>query len=353
MKLLVTGATGFLGRYIVAEAMRRGHEVRAQVRPASNVAGLNWDTHPRLEMVRADLRSKARLDELVTGVDLVIHAAADKTSDFYAQFAANVVGTENLLGAMERAGVNRLVHISTFSVYDYLKIPTGGVIDEDSPIDRDPEDRDDYAKTKLLQEHLVREHEQEYGLHVTYIRPGMLFGRGELFPARLGLDLSARTWVRIGGRTILPINSVETCADAIVLAAEKPESTGQTINLVDDNPPTHKRYIAALRPHLATKPRVIPVPWRVMAGLARCAWLFNKVCCGGGARVPGVFRPAALHARFKPNLYSNDRAGDVLNWRPRFDLAEALRRSVADTDPAGLQVDAQVSAENDTSQSAA
>jgi len=350
MKLLVTGASGFLGRHVVAEALRRGHGVRAQLRPASSIDGLNWEGHPGLEIRRADLRSRRGLAELVEGIDVVIHAAADKAGDFYAQFAANVVGTENLLLAMEEAGVNRMIHISTFSVYDNLSIHSGGVLDENSPIDTKADDRDDYARTKLLQERLVREHAEAHGLKVTCLRPGMIYGRGDLFLARLGLRASDRWWVRIGGNTRIPINYVENCADAVVSAAEIPESAGETINVVDDDVPTHRRYIDELRQRTDPRPRVIPVPWWFMRCTARCAWLFNKAFCGGNARLPGLFRPAALHARFKPHLYNNDKLKRVLNWKQRYHLTEALDRSTGDIDTAALGETAE---ETDEAQTAA
>ncbi|MEO1682818.1 MAG: NAD-dependent epimerase/dehydratase family protein, partial [Cyanobacteria bacterium J06631_12] len=55
MKLLVTGSSGFLGKYVVATALRRGHQVLAVVRPATDVSKIAWSTHPNVEFVRFDL----------------------------------------------------------------------------------------------------------------------------------------------------------------------------------------------------------------------------------------------------------------------------------------------------------
>src|SRR5688572_22477616 len=99
MKLLVTGASGFLGRSVVAEATRRGHDVRSVVRP------------------QTDLRSRRGLVELFEGIDAVIHLAACKGGDVYAQYAGTVVATENLLWAMSEAKSSaKFIHISSFSV---------------------------------------------------------------------------------------------------------------------------------------------------------------------------------------------------------------------------------------------
>src|SRR5687767_6540494 len=104
MRMLVTGAAGFLGQHVVAEALSRGHQVRAVVRPVCGVEGLPWARHPDVEFARTDLRSRKGLVETLDGVDVVVHAAAAKSGDLYAQMAGTVVGTENLLWAMERGG---------------------------------------------------------------------------------------------------------------------------------------------------------------------------------------------------------------------------------------------------------
>ena len=118
MKLYITGATGFVGSAVVAEALTRGHEVVAVVRPASTVdlSTQHADHAAQVHEARVDLRSRAGLSESLNGVDSVIHLAAAKSGDFYTQFAGTVVATENLLAAMTEAGVDDLVAISTFSV---------------------------------------------------------------------------------------------------------------------------------------------------------------------------------------------------------------------------------------------
>ena len=69
MKLLVTGASGFLGKYVVAAALRRGHRVRAVVRPATDVSRIPWSTHSHVEFVRLDLRRRVGIAEGLAGAD--------------------------------------------------------------------------------------------------------------------------------------------------------------------------------------------------------------------------------------------------------------------------------------------
>jgi len=184
MKLLITGASGFLGRYVVAEALSRGHAVRAVVRPAADAHHFDAD----VELARVDLRSPRGLVEACRGVDAVIHCAAAKSGDFYAQFAGTVLATENLLKAMKEAGVIHIVAISSLSVYDYKRMWSFNRLDESSPLESHPEQRDEYAQTKLLQENLVRQFAKDNGWCHTILRPGVIFGKENLWTARLGIQ---------------------------------------------------------------------------------------------------------------------------------------------------------------------
>ena len=331
MKLFVTGATGFLGRYTVAEALRRGHAVRAVARAGGDAARYGWDGD--VELVRVDLRSRKGLVDSLRGVDCVLHLAAAKTGDVYEQYAGTVVATENLLWAMGEADVKRLVHVSTFSVYDSMKIRSWSVLDENSPIERDALDRDGYAHTKLVQEHLVREHAAKTCCEVVVIRPGIIFGKDNLWNSNLGMQPSARLWIRTGAWGRQPLTYVENCAEAIALAAEKSSATGQTLNVVDDDLPSQRRFAQLLASREAKRPLIFPVSWTVMRCLARSAWMTNKLLLGNRAKVPSLLVPCRLHARIKPLRYSNRKAKDVLEWTPRYGLEEAIDRSLA-TSPA-------------------
>ena len=118
MKLLITGAGGFLGRHVVAAAVARGHQVRAMLRPAANKGvSAGWQEHPAVEVVYGDLRAPRGLEPLLAGVDAIIHLAAAKAGDLYEQFGGTVLATENLLNLLPCNGVKRLVLTVSFSVY--------------------------------------------------------------------------------------------------------------------------------------------------------------------------------------------------------------------------------------------
>lgn len=329
MRFLITGATGFLGAYVVDAALHKGHSVRAVVRSPQAAEKAGWQPSEQLEFAHVDLRSRKGLVEALQGVDCVLHLAAQKAGDIYAQFHGTVVTTENLLWAMGEANVRHIVHVSTFSVYDYLNTPARSLIDENAAIEKNPADRDEYAQTKLVQEEIVVAAARERGWRYTILRPGVIYGRDNLWSARLGVRAGERLWIRTGAWARLPLNYVENCADAIVLAAEKEQANGEILNVIDDELPRQRSYVRLLRSRMEPRPRVVPVSWTVMRMLARTAWLTNKHLFKDRAKIPSIFSPAKLHARLKPMHFTNAKIKRVLGWTPRYGLNAALDRSLS------------------------
>ncbi|MEO1429928.1 MAG: NAD(P)-dependent oxidoreductase [Cyanobacteria bacterium J06633_8] len=332
MKILITGASGFLGKYVVAEALRRGFEVCAAIRHTSDEKRLTWRNNPNLELIRIDLTQPQGLEDALKGIDTVVHLAAAKQGNYDTQYANTVTATDTLLKAIAAAKIKRLVAISTFSVFDYLNISDGEIINENSPIDSNPSYRDVYAQSKLLQESLFRDFEQRSQGEVTIIRPGIVYGRNNLWCSHLGVNIKNRLWIRIGGNAVLPLTYVENCAEAIVNACENQEAIGKTLNIVDNDLPTQKVYADKILKLLPRQPSTVGINWSLMRLLSRSAWLSNKMLFLGKLKLPGIFVPAKLEARFKPFQYSNENARKVLNWQPLYSLDEALKRSCSDID---------------------
>lgn len=335
MKFLVTGAGGFLGRYVVAAAVRRGHAVRAMLRPAAGVVPPAWQDHSLVEVVRGDLRSPVGIDELLVGVDGVIHLAAAKAGDLYEQFGGTVLASENLLNAMQRTQVNRLVAISSFAVYEYQRRRAWTTLNESSPLAADRFSRDEYCQTKLEQEHLILDQAARHDWRCVVLRPGVIYGRDNLWTARLGMQINQRWWLGIGAFAPLPLSYVENCAEAVVLAAEHQGAQRRLVlNALDGETPSQRAYLNELRRHVTPRPRVVPIPWTMMRLLARLAWLTNQLAFRGTAKVPGLLVPSRLHARCKPLRYSNTAITTTLGWEPRYSWREGIRRSLATADAA-------------------
>ena len=102
MRVLVSGAGGFLGKHIVARLLQRGHVVRAIIRPGSPTPAWQSD----VEIVLADLRAKESLMPAFKDIDVVIHAAASTSGGEDTQFSSTVVATENFLNEIKLSNVN-------------------------------------------------------------------------------------------------------------------------------------------------------------------------------------------------------------------------------------------------------
>jgi 2-alkyl-3-oxoalkanoate reductase len=327
MKLLITGASGFIGRYVVAAALRKGYDVRAVVRSAGQP--LPWPSHPQLEVIDLDLRDIERLPTALSGIDTVVHLAAVLSGTFEEQRQGTVLATQALLEALRTSSVQYLIAVSTFSVYDYLSLSPGTILSESMPLETRPERRDGYAQAKLAQEVLVRQFATDTSTLLTILRPGIVYGKDRLWNASLGVNVKDRLWVCVGDRATLPLLYVENCADAIMQAILYPPKSRHTINLVDDHLPTQKEYRDALQQVVPTLPAKMMLPWAVVNQVSRLASQLPGI---SRVNLPGLLVPERVHARFKPLAYSNTRAKQYLGWTPRFSLQEALARSVSSID---------------------
>mgnify|MGYP003870497047 CR=1 FL=1 len=324
MKVLITGGNGFIGRYVAAEVRRRGHNAVVLAR--------NPAPGEEAAFVCQDLRQPDGLAAAIKGMDAVVHCAAAMDGDLHTQIAATVEGTANLLAAMTQAGVRHIVGVSTFALYDYLRIPPESLLDEDSPLESNFPSRAPYIQAKARQEDLIREHTSANQWRWTIVRPGIVFGRDRTWFHHLGMQLTPRQWVCLAGDSLLPLTYVENCADCIVDALENDAANGATFNIVDDDLPGRFRYMDALAKRAQPKPSIIGVPWSFLDRASRLASGL------GDFPLPDLLRPASLHARCKPLRYSNRRAKQALGWRPRWSIEEGINRSFATpSGPAGRQ----------------
>ena len=145
-------------------------------------------------------------------------------------------------------------------------------------------------------------------------------------PGRV-LRVGGSFWLGFGRSTVQKLTYVENCAEAIVLAAERPEAIGTTLNIVDDDLPTQAEFEAAQRSAgIEGIGRTITVPLRLVRLAASAADTVNRKRYGGKAKLPAFAMPAKMESQYRPLQYSNERAKQVLGWTPRYSLAEALQR---------------------------
>jgi nucleoside-diphosphate-sugar epimerase len=327
MKVLVTGANGFLGRSVVSALLARNVAVRALVRPAAKVDNLGWPAS--VEFFRADLRSSQNLAQAFDGVDVLIHLAAAVTGGEDAQFASSVHGSERLLSAMAGTPCKRIVLASSFSVYDWSRIR--GTLDENSPLETDPDlyARDGYSIAKSWQERVVRRFAAEHHWDLTVLRPGFIWGRDHAYLAALGQQVGKLHLV-IGPMTHIPMTHVDNCADLFAVATMDPRARGETFNVVDDEGERIWSFLGDYLRGMGERGIRIPIPYSLAYLVVSVAFktVFRK-----NTKLPQILIPCRFESRLKPLRYTNRHAREVLGWQPPLNLEQCLSRTFGDTTP--------------------
>ncbi|WP_309133887.1 NAD-dependent epimerase/dehydratase family protein [Cellulomonas sp.] len=317
MRVLVTGASGLLGRAVAARVRDAGHEVRTFQRRPSGVPGV--------EDVRGSVTSGDDVARAVAGVDGVIHLAAKVSlagdpADFE---QVNVYGTERLLGAAARAGATRFVQVSSPSVAH-----SGRSIVGDDARPADPERaRGDYARTKARAELAALAADGD-ALRVVAVRPHLVWGPGDtqLVARIVARARAGRLPLLDGGRALIDTTYVDNAAAAIAAALERADDDAVHGNayVVTNGEP---RPVAEMLAGICAAAGAPTPRWSVPAGLARAV--------GGAVEAVWRVRPGQDEppmTRFlaeqlsTAHWFDQRRTRTDLRWRPEVTIDEGLAR---------------------------
>lgn len=241
MKALVTGATGLIGSHLVETLIARGCEVRALVRGRSVAAFLNA---PGVEQVEGELRDADSIVRAAAGVDVVFHVAAlvgewGAARDFH---EVNVRGTENVIAACEKAGVARLVAVSSSSVHGYRDFNGDN---EDAPMKKDGIL---YSDSKVDAEKMVWAAHEAGRVRAATVRPVMVWGpRDRAFFTKVLRALKSRMFAYVGGgRRIIGLAHVRNVCDVLYRAATMDAAVGQAFLVTDGCKTTMRDIVETL-----------------------------------------------------------------------------------------------------------
>lgn len=330
MRILITGASGFLGTEVVRELSARGHAVRAMVRPRADVTSRHWPA--TVEVVRGDLRDASRqtIGDMLAGIDVLVHLAAVVHGAEDERFRGTVLLTERLLDALADVPVRRVVLASSYSVYDWEK--TRRTLVETSPLATNLDERDAYTAAKVWQERLIGAAQAAQGWELCVLRPGFISdGTDWIFGA--GVRARALTLV-VGPRRRLPITTLQNCADCFATAVESPRAAGQTYNVVDGPGPRAWSYAQWHHRRSHTKATLVPVPYvPALLTVKLIAATVRRLSRWPRPRLPSLFVPARFVARFKPLRHSNDKLQRQLGWTPPHPSLLRTYRSTATCPP--------------------
>lgn len=182
-RVLVTGASGYLGSELVRQLVENGYFVRVFARPLSRTDMLR---RLGVELMYGDIREYGQLRTAAQGMNVIIHAAAalNGTKDFILDVDEG--GTRNVARAAVEAKVQRVVYISSVGVYDFLSMRDEDLVTEESPLESKPELRGLATLGKRRAEEVALSELDGVRPSWTILRPAMIFGNGRDLTSILG-----------------------------------------------------------------------------------------------------------------------------------------------------------------------
>jgi nucleoside-diphosphate-sugar epimerase len=302
MRVLVTGATGFIGSRVSRILAAEGHVVCGMTRSPEGAQRLLVDG---IQPLVGDLREPSpRLAALLRAAapDLVLHLAAEIATQRNEKrlWEVDVEGTRRLLAAFAEVPPARLIYAGTVVVGD----AHGELLREDRPLVASTA----YGRAKLEAERLCFDSGRALGMGVTSLRPSHVYGPGGWFAA-IARDLRrGRFFLPGAGNNLWDLVHVDDVAEAFAAAVRSPEAAaGQVFHVVDDEPMTMREFLDAAAHALGAKrPRSVPV------------WV-AKIWAGRGPVAAAVRSARSSNAKIKERL----------GWRPRYPGARLALTEVA------------------------
>jgi nucleoside-diphosphate-sugar epimerase len=312
MKIVVTGGAGFLG-YHISQKINRISNFSDSV--FFDIASFETGEYDKeIKCIYGDVRDKKQMDEMMKGVDVVIHCAAAlplwKKEDI---IETNIEGTRNVLESSLKNNVNRVIHISSTAVY--------GVPDVHPLYETHPRHGvGPYGISKVKAEEICEEYRKK-GLPVCILRPKSFIGT-----ARLGVFQILYDWVESGvkipiignGKNRYQLFEVEDLVDAILLASTLPlEKVNDTFNVGAKEFKTVNEDVGAMCEYAGTGARVMSTPASIIKPMLRLFEILNV-----SPLYKWIYGTADTDS-----FVSIEKAQKQLGWDPKYSNSQALIRS--------------------------
>jgi predicted dehydrogenase len=318
MRALVTGATGFIGRHLVAALLAREHTVRVLARDPKKAAQLG----PAVDVRLGNLADADTLAELCEQTDIIFHLGAAIQGPWERHRLITVEGTRRLLHAAAAAGARRFIFASSLAVYDKMRLLPQAVISEESPQWEDLDIAGPYARGKIEAECLLRQQAPALGIEYIIVRPGLVYGPGHVIFEHLGVRLGRGTFIPIGGSKVrLPLVHIDSVTDALLRLADAPAAAGGAFNIVDDEQISKREYLRQLSRANCRRYRCLGIPAGPLAAAARATERLRH-----SGRAPWLPRVSArkLQSRMIEYRYDCSALRRATGWRPAHDLPSGL-----------------------------
>lgn len=324
MKVLVTGAAGFLGGHLVDMLLERGDEVRAMVRPVEDASRLR--KLDGVEVVLGDLVDRDSLGRAVQGTQRVYNVAA-KTGPWGLEKdynAVNVWGVADLITASMDAGVQRIVHTSSITVYGHhLK----GIVTEDHPFHAED---NPYSRTKIAGEKMIADFVKERGAPVVIVRPAWIYGPRDSasFGRFVAMVDSGKGFLISSGKNIVPIVYVRDVAQGLIKAGDAgDEVIGKAFTIADDRRVTQAEYLNTIAGFLGVPSVSRKIPYFPLITAGRGAELMWRAMGRRNAAPPPVTTYGVTLLGGNQE-FSIEKARRELGYDPEYDVIRGVYEGV-------------------------
>jgi predicted dehydrogenase/nucleoside-diphosphate-sugar epimerase len=330
-EIVVLGATGFIGRRLVARLLERGQPISAVVRRSHSLPpGLAEASRDgRLRLLPGRLEDPEALAAACQGAKTVLHLATGGGDSWEKIERSMIQGSVAVAEAALASGVERFVYVSSIAAL-YLGGDDGVPLIEDSTeTDPQPEGREIYSRGKMAAERALLALHRERGLPLVIVRPGVVLGEGTpLQHSGLGLWVRDNHCVGWGsGDHPLPVVDVDDVAEALALLAlhDGHDLDGKALNLCTRTPVSAREIVEELRRATGRDLHFHPRPLWLSQWMEIGKWVIKKLGRRPGATFPS-YRDLKTRACVPP--FSSRTAREVLGWRPVEDREGFLDRAV-------------------------
>jgi nucleoside-diphosphate-sugar epimerase len=315
--ILVTGGTGFIGRYLVEALVARGHTVRVLGRRSV----VRWRRIPQISHIRADIAESGVLEIALDGVRQVFHLAAATQGSPEDYRTVTVQASERLLAVAQQTAL-RVIFVSSLSVYDIAKMRDGTVADEEFAIESKPELRGLYAQAKTEADLVAQRFLNDPAVKLSIVRPGIVYGPGMKDPTNgAAVGLWGRILVSAGAASrTLPLIYVSDLVSILLKIAETEATIGRVYNVIHPDMPTNAEYLKLYRTLSGDRRPVVNIPLQGLLPLFSLVDMLLALL----KRKPKLSYAAARLT--SPARYSAERMKQELGFEPEIGFRKGLER---------------------------